>query len=118
MDANSEHPSAADLADEAGGLVVGLGLLTMTLFPFAVPLLILVIGPLAVVGLAVAVLAIPILLPLWLGRLALRALRGRREGPAPVKLPIPNEGDRSGQVWLAPGRAAARGHRHTAGQRR
>lgn len=58
-------------------LVVGLTTLTIQIFPFALPLLILVIAPLAVLGLAAAVLAIPIVLPLWLGRLALRALRGR-----------------------------------------
>jgi hypothetical protein len=127
MDENSESPSLADLAGVAGALVVGLTTVTIQFFPFALPLLILVIAPLAVLALAGLVLAIPILLPLWLGRLALRALRSRREprpaghhhvGPAPVKLPIPNEGDRPGQVWLAPGRAAAGGHRDAAGQRR
>lgn len=75
-------------------LVVGLTTLTIQIFPFALPLLILVIAPLAVLGLAAAVLAIPIVLPLWLGRLALRALRGR---------PDPNE---ESQVWLQ--RAAPR----------
>jgi hypothetical protein len=127
MDEHSESPSLADLAGEAGMLVVGLTTLTIQIFPFAIPLLVLVIGPLAVLALAGLVLAIPILLPLWLGRLALRALRRRREprpaghrhgGPSPVKLPIPNEGDHPGQVRLTPGRPAARGHRDAAGQRR
>jgi hypothetical protein len=107
MDTRSESPSAADLAVEAGGLIQGLGTLTIALFPFAIPLLVLVIGPLAVLGLAGLVLALPIVLPLWLGRLALRALRRRRGarpaphhhgGPAPVKLPSPKEGDRPQQV--------------------
>jgi hypothetical protein len=79
MDANSESPSLGDLAGEAGGLIAGLGILTMQIFPFALPGLILVIGPLAVLALAGLVLALPILLPLWLGRLALRALRSRSE---------------------------------------
>lgn len=114
MDTRSESPSPADLAVEAGGLIQGLGTLTIAIFPFAIPLLALVIGPLAVLGLAGLVLALPILLPLWLGRLALRALRGR----PPVKLPTPHEGDRPGQVWLTPGGPAARGHRHAADQRR
>ena len=127
MDTRSESPSPADLAVEAGGLIQGLGTLTIALFPFAIPLLVLVIGPLAVLALAGLVLALPILLPLWLGRLALRALRRRRGhrpvphhhgGPAPVKLPSPNEGDRPREVWLTPGRAAARGHRDAAGGRR
>jgi hypothetical protein len=127
MDEHSESPSPADLAGEAGMLVVGLTTLTIQIFPFALPLLILVIGPLAVLALAALVLAIPILLPLWLGRLALRALRSRREprpvghhhgGTPPVKLPTLNEGDRPTQVWLTPGRPAARGHRDAAGQGR
>jgi hypothetical protein len=125
MDAYSERPSPSDLAGEAGGLIVGLGILTAAFFPFAVPLLILVIGPLAVLALAGLVLALPILLPLWLGRLALRALRRSRGprpvphhhgSPSPVKLPSPNEGDRPQQVWLTKGRPAARGHQHAAGR--
>jgi nitrate/nitrite transporter NarK len=79
MDANSESPSLADLAGEAGGLIAGLGVITVQIFPFALPLLILVIGPLTVLALAGLVLVLPILLPLWLGRLALRALRSRSE---------------------------------------
>jgi hypothetical protein len=126
MDDHSESPSPADLVGEVGMLVVGLTTLTIQIFPFALPLLILVIAPLAVLALAGLVLAIPILLPLWLGRLALRALRSRRGprpvghhhgGPPPVKLPIPNEGDRPAQVWLTPGSPAARGHRDAAGHR-
>src|ERR687896_2687822 len=127
MDTRSESPSPADLAVEAGGLIQGLGTLTIALFPFALPLLVLVIGPLAVLALAGLVLAIPILLPLWLGRLALRAVRDRRGrrpaphhpgGPPPVKLPSPSEGDRPREVWLTPGRAAAPGTRKPPGQRR
>ena len=97
MDEHSESPSALDLLDEAGALVVGLTTLTIQIFPFALPLLILVIGPLAVLGLAAALLALPIVLPFWLGRLALRALRNRSD---------PNEGR---QVSLTSGRPATRG---------
>jgi hypothetical protein len=127
MDAHSERPSPADVAGVVGGLIVGLTTVTIQIFPFALPLLILVIGPLAVLGLAGLVLAIPILLPLWLGRLALRALRGRRApraapdhhgAPPPVKLPIPHDGDRPRPVWLTPGGPAARGDRDAAGQGR
>jgi hypothetical protein len=107
MDEHSESPSLADLAGEAGMLVVGLTTLTIQIFPFALPLLVLVIAPLAVLALAGLLLALPVLLPLWLGRLAVRALRSRREprptghhhgGPPPVKLPIPNEGDHPRQA--------------------
>jgi hypothetical protein len=79
MDTRSESPSPADLAVEAGGLIQGLGTLTIALFPFAIPLLVLVIGPLAVLALAGLVLALPIVLPLWLARWLLRALRRQRE---------------------------------------
>jgi hypothetical protein len=97
MDTQSESPSVADVADTVGMLVVGLTTVTIQLFPLALPLLVLVIVPLAVLAVAGALLALPILLPLWLGRRALRALRRRSEsqpvehpgsGPSPVKLPI------------------------------
>jgi hypothetical protein len=78
MDANSESPSPADLAGWAGAFNTALGIITFQFFPFALPALILVIGPLAVLAVAGALLALPIILPLWLGRLGLRALRGRR----------------------------------------
>jgi hypothetical protein len=102
MDAHSTAPSTADLAGEVGALSAGLGILTIQLFPFALPLIVLTFAPLVVLALAGLVLALPILLPLWLGRLALRALRRRPEprpaghhhgGQPPVKLAIPNDGD-------------------------
>jgi hypothetical protein len=84
MDAYSESPSTADLAGRVGALNVGLGTLTFQLFPFALPAIILVVGPLAVLAVAGLLLVLPILVPLWLGRLGLRALRGRsRPQPAP-----------------------------------
>ena len=83
MDANSAPPSAADLAGEAGALSAGLGILTIQIFPFALPLILLVIAPLAVLAVAGLLLALPILVPLWLGRLAIRALR-RQSEPRPV----------------------------------
>ncbi len=84
MDEHSEAPSTAELAGEVGALSVGLGILTVPLFPFAMPLILLVIGPLAVLALAGLLLALPILLPLWLARRVLRAVRRRRE-PPPVR---------------------------------
>lgn len=67
-------------------LVVGLTTLTIQIFPFALPLLVLVIAPVAVLGLAAAVLLLPILLPLWLARLILSALRRRSEERRAVTL--------------------------------
>ena len=84
MDAHSESPSPADLADAAGMLVVGLTTLTIQIFPFALPLLILVIGPLAVLAVAGLLLALPILVPLWLARKLLSVLRERRRRGAAV----------------------------------
>jgi hypothetical protein len=84
MDAHSESPSPADLAGEAGMLVVGLTTLTIQIFPFALPLLILVIGPIAVLALAGVLLALPILVPLWLARKLLSVLRERRRRGAAV----------------------------------
>jgi hypothetical protein len=49
MDPRHEAPSPADLAAEANGLTAGLGILTMTFFPFALPALL---------------LALPLILPL------------------------------------------------------
>jgi NADH:ubiquinone oxidoreductase subunit H len=82
MDERTDAPSAADLASEAGMLVVGLTTLTIQIFPFALPLLILVIGPLAVLALAGLLLALPILVPLWLARRVMAAIRRRRDGAA------------------------------------
>ena len=84
MDEHSEAPSTADLAGEVGAISAGLGILTIQFFPFAMPLIVLVIGPLAVLALAGLLLALPILLPLWLARRLLPALR-RRPQPLPVR---------------------------------
>jgi nitrate/nitrite transporter NarK len=89
MDPRTEAPSATDLAGEAGGLLGGLGLITIALFPFAVPVLILVIGPLAVLALAGLVLALPILVPVWLFRVLRSRLRGRPQRQ-PVRRQAPS----------------------------
>jgi membrane protein implicated in regulation of membrane protease activity len=82
MERHTEAPSPADLAGEASGLLAGLGIVTIQFFPFAMPLLILVIGPLALLALPILVLALPILLPLWLFR-RVRARLDRRRTQAP-----------------------------------
>jgi hypothetical protein len=84
MDERTDTPSLADIAGVAGALVVGLTTLTIQIFPFALPLLILVIGPLAVLALAGLLLALPILVPLWLARKLLAVLRERRQRSAAV----------------------------------
>jgi hypothetical protein len=92
MDERFETPSAADLADRVGALAAGLGILTVPLFPFAIPLILLTIAPLAVLAVAGLLLALPILLPLWLARRVLSALR---RGPQPV--PVRRQGGQLAQ---------------------
>jgi hypothetical protein len=79
MHANSSAPDPIDLASHAGALTTALSTLTFQLFPFALPALILVLAPLVVLGIAGLLLVLPIILPLWLGRLAFRALRRDRK---------------------------------------
>lgn len=70
MDAPRAQLSTSDVALEAGGWMVGLGIITMTLFPFALPglllalLLVLPALPLVLVALLIWLLARVILLPL------------------------------------------------------
>ena len=73
----SPNASSADVAVEVSSLSVGLGILTMALFPFALPALVL-LAPLALVPVAGTLLAAPILLPLWL---AGNVRRGSSGGP-------------------------------------
>jgi hypothetical protein len=78
MHARRPASSAADLATEVNGLLVGLGIVTMALFPIALPgLLLFVVAPLALVAVAGLLLAIPLVLPLWLARVLVRS-RSRR----------------------------------------
>jgi hypothetical protein len=68
----------ADVADQVNALSAGLGIITVQLFPLALPLLLLCIAPLLpliVVGLLLAVI---FYLPLRLVRYVTRKLTGRR----------------------------------------
>jgi hypothetical protein len=58
--------------------LVGLGILTMALFPFALPGLLLFAAPLALLAVAGLLLALPLALPLWVVRTAIRSRSGRR----------------------------------------
>jgi hypothetical protein len=85
MNARRSEPSAEDLATEANGLTAGLGILTLTFFPFALPGLLLalplvlpVVALLLVAGVGYLLVRL-LLLPLRLMRTALR----RRERPTP-----------------------------------
>jgi hypothetical protein len=81
MNTPRRTPSTTEAVTEVNGLLAGLGILTVTLFPFALPGLLLVVAPLAVLALAGALLAIPVVVPLWL----FRTLRRGGDGAAPVQ---------------------------------
>lgn len=82
---SSQTPSAADLVDDGAlGFAAGLGILTMTLFPLAVPLL----------ALTAAALIPLLLIPLILGLIAAPFLLLRRLFPhaaVPVRAEAPRE---------------------------
>ena len=74
---------ATDVADAVGAMLAGLGILTIQFFPFALPLLVLVIGPLLLLALPLVVLAAPLLL---LRALVRRLRRSHPDGPRPDAL--------------------------------
>ena len=104
MNARHEAPSPGDLADEVGGLTVGLGIITMTLSPFALPGLVLVLPlvlplvPVLLVGGAVYLLARVILLPMRLARRAWQAWI-RSHGAAPQSSRHTHSRARRRPVW-------------------
>jgi membrane protein implicated in regulation of membrane protease activity len=81
-------PSATEVATEVNGLLAGLGILTVSLFPLALPGLLFVVVPLAVLALAGALLAIPVVVPLWLVR-SVRRGRARRRAERSAAGPTP-----------------------------
>jgi hypothetical protein len=74
-----QPPSSSDVATEVANLSAGLGILTIPLFPFALPALLLVVVPLALLAMVGVLLAVPFVLPLWLARVVLRR-RSHRPG--------------------------------------
>ncbi len=87
MSNTATQPTPAELAAEASAWAVGLGILSMVLFPLALPLIFLTAAaalPLVLIvvagGLIVAVVAAPILLLRRLGR-AVRASRRSEARP-------------------------------------
>ena len=84
MDASPTAPTPTDVASELGAWGVGLGILTMMLFPFAIPLLVLVIAPIALIALAGLLVAAPFILAFWLVRMLVRT---RSHGRATTQVP-------------------------------
>lgn len=84
MDTPRTGPSEADAGMEVAGMGVGLGIITMALFPFALPgLLLFVVAPLLLLAVPVLLLAAVLVPPLWLARIVLRSLSRRREAGKP-----------------------------------
>lgn len=89
-------PSGAELATEAASWAVGGGILTMALFPFALPLILLTVAaliPLLLVGLVVGIVAALAAAPVLLAR---RLLRARRYGGSPAASRAPSG---SAKAW-------------------
>jgi hypothetical protein len=82
MNARNQAPSPPEVATEAGGLLVGLGIITMALSPFALPGLVLALPliipviPLALVAGALWLLARLVVLPFRLARSLVRSRSG------------------------------------------
>ena len=81
----SEHtPSTADIAGELSSWMAAGGILTMMLFPFALPVILLLVVsalPLVVLPLAVAMVAAVVAVPLLLARVLVRwAVSAMRPG--------------------------------------
>ena len=85
MNTPRRTPSTTEVATEVNGLLAGLGILTVTLFPFALPAVLLVVAPLAVLALAGALLAIPVVVPLWLLRRVKAAVSRDGAARAPAR---------------------------------
>lgn len=81
MHATRTSSSSTDVTGELSAWMAGLGIITLALFPFAVPLLVLVIAPVALITVAGVLLAVPVILPVWLARV-LKRTHSRRRGTA------------------------------------
>ncbi|HWF49399.1 MAG TPA: hypothetical protein VG294_02050 [Solirubrobacteraceae bacterium] len=82
MPSHADRPSFLDLIFDLFEFTVGLGILVMALSPFAVPGIVIVLVPLMVIGLAGAMVALalglPVILLVRVTRRARGAVRGRR----------------------------------------
>jgi hypothetical protein len=90
MDSSRSPESLSEALSELADLAAGLGILLLPLFPLALPVMALVLGPLILIGLVAAVLALPLVPPFLLARALLR----RRAHPRALtrhggSMPIP-----------------------------
>jgi hypothetical protein len=99
MSAEPAYTTRDEVIEEVSKWAVGLGILTMSLFPLALPILILtlvallpLVLPLIALGLVAGILALPFLLT----RRLLRAIKKRRAPKGPPRTSEPE----SGAPWL------------------
>ena len=81
MDSSRSAESLSEALSELADLAAGLGILLLPLFPLALPVMALVLGPLILIGLVAAVLAIPLVPPFLLARVLLRRRARPPYGP-------------------------------------
>jgi hypothetical protein len=110
MSAHHPPPSSAEIAMEGSSLLAGLGVITMALFPFALPglllalLLVLPLIPVALVAVAVLLLARILRPPLRFARGLVG--RPRTESPQPAATAVEHARPRTttSVPWRRPGR--------------
>ena len=120
---SEQTPSTADIAGELSSWMAAGGILTMMLFPFALPLILLLVAsalPLVLVAAAGALLAAPVLLVRALWRRAI-ARRGRDDEPGALNRSRPRGSPASGPPAAGgrprpPGGANQRSAPHTGGR--
>lgn len=70
--------SPSEVADGTATSITALSMIVLQFFPFAIPALVLVLAPLALLGAVAALLAAPIVVPVWLIRRVRRSRSERR----------------------------------------
>ena len=97
MSTNPTSPTSAELFDEASNWAVGGGIITLALFPLAIPgLIILLIGaiPLLLLAVPIGLLVALVVLPILVVRGFVRRLnRALRTGGAPTSINGPGRSD-------------------------
>jgi len=85
MDSSRSPESLTEAISEIADLAAGLGILLMPLFPLALPVMALLLGPLILIGLVLGLLALPLVGPILLVRALVRK-RGHA-GTADLRVP-------------------------------
>jgi hypothetical protein len=90
MNAQDTKSSLAEVSAGVSTGMAGLGIVTFALFPLTVPgLMLFVIAPLVLLAIVGAVLVMPVVLAIWLGRMILRSRSRNRARDVPATGQIP-----------------------------